>query len=74
MLDDKLKKLQKDWLDEATITAMQEKMSSGNLSSEELTYMYIDTISNKNRNINAVLELNLEAVQIAKALDEKHLK
>lgn len=69
MLDDKLKKLQSEWLDEATISAMQEKMSSGELTAEELTYMYIDTISHRNQNINAVLELNPQAVQIARALD-----
>ena len=69
MLDDKLKKLQSDWLDEATISAMQVKMSSGELSAEELTFMYIDTISYRNKNINAVLELNPQAVQIARALD-----
>lgn len=69
MLDDKLKRLQREWLDEATISAMQEKMSSGELSAEELTFMYIDTISHRNKNINAVLELNPQAVQIARALD-----
>ena len=69
MLDDKLKKLQSEWLDEATISAMQEKMSSGELSAEELTFMYIDTISHRNKNINAVLELNPQALQIARALD-----
>lgn len=69
MLDDKLKTLQSDWLDEATISAMQVKMSSGELSAEELTYMYIDTISNRNKNINAVIELNPQAIQIARALD-----
>ncbi|NYF26282.1 amidase family protein [Sporosarcina sp. JAI121] len=69
MLDNKLKKLQSDWLDEATISAMQVKISKGELTSEELTFMYIDTISNRNKNVNAVLELNPEAVQIARALD-----
>ena len=44
-------------------------MSSGELSAEELTFMYIDTISYRNKNINAVLELNPQAVQIARALD-----
>ena len=69
MLDDKLKKLQSDWLDEATITSMQEKMESGELSAERWTFMYIDIISHRDKNINAVLELNPQAVQIAKALD-----
>ena len=69
MLDDKLKKLQSEWLDEATITSMQEKMESGELLAEELTFMYIDTISQRNKNINAVLELNPQTVQIARALD-----
>ncbi|KAA0942127.1 amidase [Sporosarcina sp. ANT_H38] len=74
MLDDKLKKLQSKWLDEATISAMQAKMSSGELSAEELTFMYIDIISYRNKNINAVLELNPQAVQIARELDLERLE
>lgn len=69
MLDEKLKQLQSDWLDEATISEMNEKMSNGELTAEELTLMYIDNISLRGKNVNAVLELNQQAVHIAKALD-----
>ncbi|MCZ2260209.1 amidase [Sporosarcina sp. G11-34] len=57
------------WLDEATIQEMQVKMKTGELTAEELTLMYMETISHRNQNINAVLELNPQAVQIAKSLD-----
>jgi amidase len=63
--------VRQDWLEEATIREMQERMSSGHVTSEELTVMYMKVISEKNRNINAVLELNLQALQIARALDEE---
>lgn len=69
MLNDKLKKFQSEQLDETTISALQEKMDSGELTSEEITLMYMDMISRRNKNVNAVLELNLQAVQIARALD-----
>src|SRR5690606_28699160 len=48
---------------------MQHEMATGHLTSEELTVMYMEIISEKNRNINAILELNPEALQIAKSLD-----
>lgn len=69
MLDERLKRLQSDWLDEATISEMNEKMNNGELTAEELTLMYIDSISLRDKNVNAVLELNQQAVQIAKSLD-----
>ena len=69
MLDEKWKKLKMEWLDEATILSMQEKMESGELTAEALTLMYMETISCRNPKVNAVLELNPQAVQIAKALD-----
>ena len=34
------KKLMKDWLDEATIADMQDKMSSNEITSEDLVFMY----------------------------------
>lgn len=70
-MNGKLNDIQREWLEEATIRQMQERMSSGHLTSEELTVMYMKTISEKNRNINAVLELNPQAVQTAKKLDEE---
>jgi len=70
-MNGKLDEMRREWLEEATIREMQERMSSGHLTSEELTVMYMQTISEKNRNINAVLELNPQAVHIARALDEE---
>jgi amidase len=69
MRDEKWKKLKLEWLDEATILSMQEKMESGELTAEALTLMYMETISCRNPKVNAVLELNPQAIQIAKALD-----
>ncbi|HEX5564489.1 MAG TPA: amidase family protein [Sporosarcina sp.] len=65
----KLDEMQFEWLEEATIRQMQERMSTGRLTSEELTVMYMKIISERDRNINAVLELNPQALQIARSLD-----
>lgn len=40
MSQTKRKKLINDWLDEATIANMQEKMSSNEITSEDLVFMY----------------------------------
>ncbi len=69
MLDERLKQLREEWLDEATILDMQNKMETGELTAEELVTMYVVTISERNQNVNAILELNPQALQIAKALD-----
>ncbi|MFX3675117.1 MAG: amidase family protein [Paenisporosarcina sp.] len=63
------KQLMHEWLDEVTIVQIQEKMSSNELSSEDLIYMYLEVISERNPNLNAVLEINPKAIQIAQALD-----
>ena len=57
------------FLEKATIREMQEKMRRGELTAEELTIMYMEMISHHNPSVNAVLELNPQAVQIAKFLD-----
>ncbi|MBD7985805.1 amidase [Sporosarcina sp. Sa2YVA2] len=66
-----LEELQKGWLEEATIRNMQEKMEVGDITSEQLVIMYLRMIEEKNGNINAVLEVNGRALQIARALDEE---
>lgn len=68
-MNGKLDELRNEWLEEATIQEMQHEMATGHLTSEELTVMYMEIISEKDRNINAILELNPEALQIAKSLD-----
>lgn len=50
---------------------MQVKMETGEINSEELVIMYIQMIGEKNGNINAVLEVNARALQIARALDDE---
>ncbi len=78
MKNPRLKKLQEEWLLEATIDEMQEKLEKGEVSSKELVLMYLHRIAQKDKNgpaINSVLEVNPDAVQIAAALDaERKLK
>ncbi|WP_353056623.1 amidase family protein [Sporosarcina luteola] len=70
-MKEKLDEMRHGWLEEATIQQMQGRMESGHLTSEELTVMYMDIISKKDLNINAILELNPQALQIARSLDEE---
>ncbi|WP_188456048.1 amidase family protein [Virgibacillus oceani] len=59
-------------LQEATINNMQNAMKSGELTSKELTMMYLEQIAvynNAGPNIHAVLEINPDALHIAEALD-----
>lgn len=69
MIHAKRNQLMNEWLEEATIKQMQEMMSSYELTSEDLVYMYLELISKRNPNVNAVLEVNPKAVQIAQSLD-----
>ncbi|MHC8515669.1 amidase family protein [Sporosarcina sp. ITBMC105] len=70
-MNDYLKALQKEWLEEATIRDMQHKMDAGELCAEDLVMMYLAAIAEKDPNIHAVLEVNPHALQIAKGLDEE---
>jgi len=61
-------------LNEETIAGLQEKMSAGKYTSEKITKMYldrIDAIDKKGPLLNAVIELNPDALNIAKALDDE---
>lgn len=69
MENPKLKKYLNEWIEEATITQMQEKMTSGELTSKELVMMYLHRISVYDKRINAILEVNPDALHIAAALD-----
>ena len=60
-----------EWLDEASIAQMQEKMASNELTSEDLVFMYLERISERNPNVNAILEVNPKAIQLAQALDDE---
>src|SRR5439155_3008669 len=61
-------------LDEATISDLQSRMKSGELSAYALTRAYlarIDQIDKKGPALNSVIEVNPEALAIADALDKK---
>lgn len=65
----KLEDYRKGRLDEMTIAEMQQELHEGKVTSEELVLMYKENISLRDKNINAVLEINPDALQIAQALD-----
>jgi amidase len=57
---------------EATVAQLQAEMASGRLSSEQLTQEYINRILALDQNgpgVNAVIELNPDAITIAKQMD-----
>ena len=61
-------------LNEITIDQLQQKMQSGEYTSRSITEMYlkrIDVMDKKGPAINAVIELNAEALAIADAMDKE---
>lgn len=59
-------------IEEATIDMMQQAMENGELSSEALTILYMERIAAYDKNgihLNAVMELNPDALHIARSLD-----
>ncbi len=61
-------------LNEITIDALQQKMQTGELTSEAITNKYLQriyAIDKNNQELNAVIELNADAVSIAKKMDEE---
>jgi amidase len=58
-----------EWLEEVTIAQLQEKLQNGELTSKELTFMYLRRIAVYDKKINSILEVNPDALQIAEALD-----
>src|SRR5437016_2554871 len=61
-------------LNEATIEQLQNFMKTGRYSSEQITRMYLDRIAvidKKGPSLHAVIELNPDAIAIAKAKDEE---
>jgi amidase len=63
-------KLQK-WIIEADITRLQSAMEAGSISSEDIVQVYLDRIHKYDSTINSILEVNPEAIQIARALDKE---
>src|SRR5947209_17485 len=62
-------------LHEATIVELRAAMDAGRLTSAELTRHFLQRIETYDRggpHLNAVLEVNPEALEIAEALDREH--
>lgn len=68
---DKLEDYRLEKLDEMTIKEMQHEMAVGNITSEELVLMYHENISERDQDINSVIEVNPEALTIAQSLDDE---
>ena len=58
-----------DWIQEADFVSMQAAMTRGECTSESLVLAYIERIHRYNPLINAVLEINPDALEIARTLD-----
>lgn len=61
----------KEWIIEADINRMQTAMKNGLLTSERLVSIYLERIKKYDQTINSVLELNPEALEIARDLDKE---
>lgn len=61
-------------LDEETISSLREKLSSSTYSSEQLVRMYLERIESIDENgvkLNAVIEINPDAIALAKIMDSE---
>ncbi|MBX3293994.1 MAG: amidase [Acidobacteria bacterium] len=58
-------------LEEATLSSLQEAMSSGRTSSASITRGYLLRISNIDKRINSIIELNPDAISIAVEMDRE---
>lgn len=65
----KLEHYRQSQLDEKGIVDLQKELTEGKITSEELVLMYLENISLRDKNLNAILEVNPDAIQIAQALD-----
>ncbi|MBO0960650.1 amidase [Neobacillus sp. MM2021_6] len=74
MENPKLKKYLEEWLEETTISEIQEKLASGELTSKELVLLYLHRISRYDKELHSILEINPDALQIAEALDTERKK
>lgn len=60
-----------EWIIEADIMSMQTALESGSISSEDLVRSYLERIHKYDSEINAILEINPDAIQIAMDLDKE---
>jgi amidase len=60
-----------EWIVEKDISTMQAAMESGTVRSEDLVNAYLGRIQKYDLKINAVLEINPDAIEIARTLDQE---
>ncbi|RKP57409.1 amidase [Cohnella endophytica] len=60
-----------DWIAEADIASLQTAMEADEISSVDLVKAYLKRIEKYDPRINSILELNPEALEIAKRLDQE---
>lgn len=60
-----------EWIIEADILSMQTAMESGSISSEDLVRSYLERVHKYDSKINAILEINPDAIEIAIELDKE---
>ncbi|MFD0619887.1 amidase family protein [Paenibacillus sp. GCM10027629] len=60
-----------DWIQNADFMSIQKAMTMGECTSESLVLAYIERIHRYNPLINAVLEINPDAIEIARSLDRE---
>jgi amidase len=58
-------------LNEVSVTELQQKMEAGELSAESICQKYLDRIAVVDPHLKAVIELNPDALEIARNLDEE---
>lgn len=61
-------------LDEMTVSELQDKMKNGNYTSVQITQLYLDRIEAIDKNgpkLNSMIEINPEALSIAKSVDQE---
>ncbi len=61
-------------LSEATVVELQAKMKSGELTSEQIVQLYLKRIEQVDKNgpiLNAIIEINPDALKLAKELDKE---
>lgn len=71
MENPKLRRLHDEWLIEATIEEVQEKLSAGEVTSTDLVHMYLYRIAEFDQRLLSVIEINPDALQIAAAIDSE---
>jgi len=58
-------------LSEVTVAALQQKMESGELTAEAICQKYLDRIKKVDPHLKSVIELNPDALDIARSLDQE---